>query len=155
MRERRRMPLVLSSQPARKTTDLLPKRKKRTNQRRTEVRGHLGSMREPSLTLTFLYSSYSNKIPIILPLHLQFIESSSDGQRISFMAGGGWERASLSSERNNLCFWTTSFNTDKKGLSSSCKCIHFKLESVSSSKLTQLDQNWVSLGSCTLTRSRC
>lgn len=71
------------------------------------------------------------------------------------MARGGWERASLSSERNHLCFWTTSFNTDKKGLSSSFQCIHFKLESVSFSKLAQLDQNWVCLGNCTLTRMWC
>jgi len=40
-------------------------------------------MRGHSLTLNFLYSSYSNKIPDMLPLHLQFIEFFSDGQLVA------------------------------------------------------------------------
>lgn len=40
-------------------------------------------MREHPLTLNFLYSSYSNKIANILPLHIQFIEFFSDGQLVA------------------------------------------------------------------------
>lgn len=72
-------------------------RKKNTNQKRTEARGHLGGMRGHSLTMNFLYSSYSNKIPNALSLHLQFIKFFSDGQLVAkdLFHGTRWVRKSF------------------------------------------------------------
>lgn len=119
--------------------------KKKTNQKRTEVRGHLGGMKGHSLTLNLLCSSYSNKIPNILPLHLQSIEFSSDEQLVVKKPFHGGRRVRKSffvfRKKPSLLFELLPSTLIKKGLSSSFKCIHFMLESVSFSKLTQLDQN--------------
>lgn len=72
-------------------------RKKNRNQKRTETGGHLGGMRGHSLTMNFLYSGYSNKIPNALSLHLQFIKFFSDGQLVAedLFHGTRWVRKSF------------------------------------------------------------
>lgn len=72
-------------------------RKNNTNPNPTEIGGHLEGMRGHSLTMNFLYSSYSNKIPNALSLHLQFIKFFSDGQLVAkdLFHGTRWVRKSF------------------------------------------------------------
>lgn len=68
--------------PASQENHWLASKEEKKIKKRTKVRGHLRGMGE-ALILNFLYSSCSNKIPNILPLHLQFIEFFSDGQLVA------------------------------------------------------------------------